>query len=74
MSVYMHPSGGKWWIPIAIALTSLAISGYGEYAHNDKDLTSKVAALEAHRQDDKSQLTHIQTQVDKLVEWALGTK
>lgn len=41
---------------------------------NQTDLATRVSALEAHRTDDESKLDHIQSQVDKLVEWALGHK
>jgi hypothetical protein len=37
-------------------------------------LEQKESASQAHQQDQDSHIAHIETQVDKLVEWALGHK
>lgn len=72
MSVHIPSSSPKWWIPLVVAGASLLMTGYAEYTHNDRDISNRVTALESHRQDDAQKLDHIQAQVDKLVDWALG--
>lgn len=59
-----------WLIPLLLALISMIGSGVLAYQKTD----ARITALESHRSDDKDKLDHIQTQVDKLVEWALGHK
>jgi hypothetical protein len=49
-------------------------AGSMEYSHNDKDLTARMSAVEANRSNDKGQLDHIQSQGDRLVEWAIDGK
>lgn len=71
--LFTHPTAA-WVIPLIIALMSVVLSGVSAYTHNDKELTARITALESHRVDDKDKLDHIQVQVDKLVEWALGKK
>jgi len=62
-----------WWASLLLPLiVSLIVSGFAGYYSNDKQIESRVSALEAHRSDDASKLDHIQSQVDRLVQWALG--
>lgn len=61
-----------WWIPLIIAGLSFALSGYAEYNRSDKDVSNRLTALETQRDSQQRQLDHIQSQVDKLVDWALG--
>jgi len=62
-----------WWVSVLVPLLiSFIVSGFVGYTQNDKQLEGRVSALEAHRQDDNQKLDHIQTQVDRLVQWALG--
>lgn len=64
---------------IVIAVLSLAMSAWVSYAHNDKDLTSRVTAVETQQKNDHEgmqrvdgKLDKLDEKVNKLVEWALG--
>lgn len=61
---------------IALVLAGLSALGtvYIQMTHNDKENAVRISALEAHRTDGDARIDHIQSQVDKLVEWALGHK
>lgn len=72
MQLSRIPTKRDWIIPFIIAGASMVMSAYATYTHNDRDLSNRVTALESHRQDDAQKLDHIQSQVDKLVDWALG--
>lgn len=61
----------QWLLPALIAAGLSLIAGY---LHNDKDLTSRVVALETKQTDDHDSIVHTRDQVDRLVEWALGHK
>lgn len=75
-----------WWVEI-VATALLATLGlvYANYhsdvAHANETLIVRVGTVEAKQAADDAKLSamdsktdHIQTQVDKLVEWALGKK
>jgi hypothetical protein len=62
------------WLIAAAAIASLLGTLYSETTHNDRDIWTHITAVEAHQQSDKDQLGHIQSQVDRLVEWAMGAK
>lgn len=75
-----------WWVEI-VATTLLGTLGlmYANYhsdaAHASEALGTRVTAVEAKQATADVKLSavdgktdHIQTQVDKLVEWALGKK
>lgn len=69
------------WLSLILAAVSLLAVLWAESAHSASAesqatlaLTSRVTSLEAHQVDSSDRLAHIQTQVDKLVEWALGHK
>jgi hypothetical protein len=69
-----HPPTGLTWGAILLAgLTALG-SVYTQYTRNDREVVQRISALEAHRTDDTEKLDYIQSQVDKLVTWALGHK
>lgn len=60
-----------WLYPALIAGGLSVLAGY---MRNDKDLTTRVTALEAHRTDDAARLDRIETKLDRLVGWAFGSK
>ena len=64
----------QWLVPLVVALCALFFSGWNNANRQTDELTQRVSALEAHQTDDSVKLDHVQTQVDKLVEWALGHK
>lgn len=74
MSSSLTARAVEWLLPIAIATASLLASGYNAYERNDKALGNRITAIETHYADGDKRLDHIQSQVDKLVEWALGHK
>lgn len=67
------------WMTILIAVLSLLVSLYIERTHTDAQDHEKAMANE-HRitsvenkvDGQRQQVDHIQSQVDKLVDWALG--
>lgn len=73
-----------WWIKalltaILAVLGTLVTINYSFYKSDKVDIVGRVSAIEAHQQkleahqdNDHETLNHIQAQVDKLVEWALG--
>jgi hypothetical protein len=68
-----------WWVEIvATALLGTLGLMYANYhteaAHTDQDLHARVSVIEATQKGQNDKVDHIQTQVDKLVEWALGKK
>lgn len=70
-----RPKGLPWWIELVVAgLISLGTAIYIQATHDDKALGERVSAVEATQKGQNDKVDHIQTQVDKLVEWALGKK
>lgn len=67
-------SAGLSWGAVILAGLSFLASFYVEYTHNDKATAQRVTALEVHQVDDNKKLEHIESQVDKLVDWALGKR
>lgn len=73
-----------WATIIAAFLTgllSLGMSAYIQATHTDAadrqkvvDNEHRLTAVESKQQADSEKVNHIQMQVDKLVEWALGSK
>jgi hypothetical protein len=61
-------------LAIIIAVTSLLIAGMTAYSSNDKQIEHRLTAVETSHAADQAKIDHIQSQVDKLVEWALGHK
>jgi hypothetical protein len=57
---------------IIISLLSLLCAGAAAYYNNDKQIEHRLSVVETKTDSDQHQLDHIQVQVDKLVEWALG--
>ena len=69
------------WTAILIAVLSMLATAYGQYVHDDKNNSSRISALEAHRDDDEKRLGRIEDDVKdvrkdvkSLVEWALGKR
>lgn len=67
------------WAAIIAALLSLAGTIYIEATHTDAEdhknaiaLEHRITAVEDKTGSDGEKIDHIQTQVDKLVEWAMG--
>ena len=58
--------GAPWWLPVVIALLSLIISGYVGYSANNKDVTGRLATLEAYRENDSPRLSRIEAKVDQV--------
>lgn len=60
----------------ALVLAGLTLLGtaYAQLATSSIDSANRLAALEAHEGNNQRQLTHIQIQVDRLVDWALKIK
>ncbi len=67
----LAPAVKTWLYP---ALIAAGMSAFAGYLHNDKDLISRVVALETGRTEDGKRLDRIENKLDKLVEWALGAK
>lgn len=68
-----------WYVELVVtallATLGLLYANYHEDSiHASADLTSRVTTVEQKQKDDSQKVDHIQTQVDKLVEWALGHK
>lgn len=73
-----------WATIIAAFLTgllSLGMSAYIQATHSDVadhakalETEHRMTAVESKVDGQRQQVDHIQTQVDKLVEWALGSK
>lgn len=59
---------------LALFMAGLSMIGtlWMEFGHSDRELSQRVSGLEAHRNDDEKKIDHIQEQVDKLVQWAMG--
>lgn len=69
------------WAVIIAAALSLAGTLYIEATHTDAEDHVKamanehrITALEQSQADESKKVDHIQSQVDRLVEWALGSK
>lgn len=68
-------------VPVILALGSLLLSGYAAYSHNDKEISNRVTAVETQQKNDHEGIQRVETQlekvdgkIDRLVEWALGSK
>jgi hypothetical protein len=57
---------------IIIALLSLAVAAWSDYSHNDKEIASRVTAVETQQKGDHEGIQRVESKVDRLVEWALG--
>lgn len=62
-----------WWLALILSAASLGWAGYTNYTHNDKELAQRITAVEAHRADDTQRLDRVETKLDKLLDWALGS-
>lgn len=59
-------------IAIIVSVISMLCAGAAAYYNNDKQIEHRLSVVEQSRSDDHENIAHIQKQVDKLVEWALG--
>lgn len=66
---------------IIIAIVSALLSGWVGYSHNDKEISNRVVAVETQQKNDHEGITRVEGKVDKvdskvdrLVEWAFGSK
>ena len=66
------PTRGNWILPFVLLALGWLASGVVSYLHEDKSVTARVTAIETKQGDNYKRLDHIQSQVDRLVEWALG--
>lgn len=68
-----------WWLPIVLSIVlSGVISFTRDCSRSDKATAERLTRLEQKVDDNDAtthdKIDHIQSQVDKLVEWALGHK
>lgn len=65
-------------IPVAGALwvnnRHEAVQAQTQQSTTIQTLDSRVTAIEQHQKDEDQNISHLVSQVDKLVEWALGHK
>lgn len=54
-------------LPITLALLSLAVAAYTGYNSNDKDLTSRVVALEVEQSHSQKAVERIEQKVDRIL-------
>jgi hypothetical protein len=64
----------EWLLPLVIAGVSLAVSSWASYTSNDKELTSRVTAIETQQKNDLKSIDRIETKLDKLYEYLTGRK
>lgn len=57
-----------WVLPIALALLSLAVSGWANYNRTDKELTNRVTAVEVQQKNDGQRLERIENKLDRVLE------
>lgn len=74
MAVSITHAAFGWMVPIIIALLSLAVSGFAAYSHNDKEIASRVTAVETQQKNDHEGIKELNEKVDRLLIWALGSK
>lgn len=58
------------WLAFIISMLTALGSAYAYSTH----LEQRITAVETRQADDAGHLKHIDDQVDRLVEWALGKK
>jgi hypothetical protein len=56
----------SYFLPIAIALVSLAVSAYAGYSVNDKSIAQRITAVEVQQSNDKDRLVRIENKLDEL--------
>ena len=61
---------------LALVLAGLSLLGtiYVQMTHNDRDNAQRISAIEAHQGDTGKRLDRMESKLDRLIEWALGTK
>jgi hypothetical protein len=62
------------YVAIVIALLSLFLSAFVGYSHNDRDISNRVSVIETQQKNDGATIQRVESKVDRLVEWALGSK
>ena len=53
-------------LPVVLALFSLAVSGWASYTNNDKELASRITAVETQQKNDSKGLDRIESKVEKI--------
>jgi len=57
------------WVAIGIAMLSLLLAGWAGYAHNDKEISNRVAVVETQQKNDSDRLQRMEAKIDRLIEW-----
>ncbi len=60
------------WLAVSLTVFSMVGTIFATWHNADKSTSDRLSALEAHEYDNQNRLDHIQVQLDKLVDWALG--
>lgn len=58
------------WVAVILTVLSLLLTGAG-YVNK---INTRIERVETRQADQDQKIDHIQSQADKLVEWALGHK
>lgn len=62
------------WLTVALMALGMLGAAFTSYNSGQNKIATRVTALEAHQTDRDAKVDHIQEQVDRLVQWALGDK
>lgn len=68
------PTKADWIVPFVIAALTAIGTLYLHHDDAEAQMQQRITALEQKSADQDKSLDHLTTQVDKLVEWALGSK
>lgn len=58
----------EWFIPIALALVSLLVSGWVSYNNTDRITASRIAVVETQQHNNERRLERIENKVDRLLD------
>lgn len=61
-----------WLVPVLLALFSLAVSAYGAYARNDKEMAQRVTTVEVQQKNDGEAIDRIEKKVDRILDKMRG--
>lgn len=61
------------WVAVLLSILAMLGTLYSGYAHADKESSIRLTTVETQQKDQDDKINHIQSQVDKLVEWAMGS-
>lgn len=62
------PTKLDWLLPLALALLSLAVSGWSNYNRTDREMSNRVTAVETQQRNDGLQLERIERRVERVDE------